>query len=172
MIETFTHSYLNILNITQELDNYFKNNQRPDVPFKVLNLKDTLSQLPNIKNWLYANDAFPARVIFTTIPPNSSTAIHTDTDLVDLAINFPLYNCKVAKTFFYKCDPKYYELATSLSGLPYYKMPSEHSSELCHYVLTQPVMLNLKVPHAVINNTNDYRHCLSFRFIKDPIHLI
>jgi hypothetical protein len=172
MLKTFTYSYLNILNITQELDTYFNNNQKPDIPFKILNLKDTLSQLPNIRNWLYSNRAFPATVAFTTIPPNSSTAIHTDAGPVDLAINFPLYNCAVAKTFFYKCDPAHYELAKSVSGLPYYSMPQNHSSEICYYILTQPVILNLKVPHAVINDTDDYRHCLTFRFIKDPVHLI
>lgn len=172
MLNTFTYKYLEISNIFQELNSYFKNNKRPDVPFKILNLKDTLLQLPNIKNWLYTNKAFPARVAFTTVPPKSSTAIHTDHGSVDLAINFPLYNCDTEKTFFYECDPVYYKLVQSISGLPYYEMPPEHSTESCHYVLTQPVMLNLKVPHAVINNTSDYRHCLTFRFVKDPVHLI
>lgn len=172
MDKEFTYRYLDIPNIKNELETFFKNTPIPETKFNILNLKTVLLSLPNITKWFISKSVIPSRVAYATVGPNASTDIHTDHGECALAINFPLYNNEIAKTYFYKCDEQYYEKVMGSSGYWYYRMPEEYSTEVDHYIMTQPVLLNLHYPHAVINTTDDYRYCLTFRFGKTPWHLI
>jgi hypothetical protein len=171
-MDTFTFKYLEIPNIKDELLLFFKNNPIPDIPFQVLDIRDTMEQLPLIKKWFLDNKVFVSKVAHATNPPRSETAIHTDHGNCALAVNFPLHNCTTAKTIFYQCEEKYFKQVTGKSGLDYFDIPKEHATYLDHYVMTKPVLINLHRPHTVVNDTDDYRHCLSFRFFRTPLHLL
>jgi hypothetical protein len=50
-------------------------------------------------------------------------------------------------------------------------VPTEKLKEIACFDLSTPVLLNIKVPHGAVNNTDRVRESLSFRFKTDPWHL-
>ena len=44
----------------------------------------------------------------------------------------------------------------------------ENPEEIGRYVLTAPVLLNIKLPHSVVNSGDSQRVGISFRFKTDP----
>ena len=158
--------------IEQELFSFFKNNPIPEIPFQMLDIISTMNQLPMVRTWFLTNKIFPSVVAYASVNAYSETAIHIDHGNCALAINLPLYNCSTAKTFFYQCDKKYFKKVRGRTNLDYFDVPKEHSTLVNHYVMTKPVLLNLHYPHNVVNDTDDNRYCLSFRFPRTPLHLL
>jgi hypothetical protein len=97
--------------------------------------------------------------------PNSIVPIHTDHNLHMYALNIPIYNTSKPTTWFFKskegCDPWY---ALQSHGDPFnYHFLGDVEFLEC-FPLVKPAIFNTQVPHAIINNTNDFRCVLSFRF--------
>jgi hypothetical protein len=61
---------------------------------------------------------------------------------------------------------------TKKTNLPFSRYVDETPVELSRFVLSSPTLINIKVPHQVVNDSNMDRICLSFRFDPDPWHLI
>jgi hypothetical protein len=98
--------------------------------------------------------------------PNSIVPIHTDHNVPHMyALNVPIYNTSKPTTWFFKskegCNPWY---ASQGHGDPFNFYFLDDVDMIDAYSLVKPAIFNTHVPHAIINNTDDFRCVLSFRF--------
>lgn len=101
-------------------------------------------------------------------------SIHTDyrADNLKLALNIPLKNCENSLTEIWESLgplPKYFVTAT---GIPYNHLNPTHCKKITEFKLTSPVIFNTKMPHSVVNFSNEPRLAISLRFKEDPWHLV
>jgi hypothetical protein len=62
---------------------------------------------------------------------------------------------------------------TKPNGVLYKKIIFKNTPrEISRYILDRPILLNTHVPHKIFHNNEKSRYAVSFRFAKDPWHLI
>jgi hypothetical protein len=173
MKKTFYYKQLNIDYNLEEIKNFFLNRTRYSQRFELLNTREALNELPSIEAWFIKQNLEAQTVAYIATAPAFKQVIHTDVGTPTLAINFPVANCENVATRFYKADLSHCVVNnTPETALPYATYPESSVIEVCSYVLRTPVLLNIKEPHSIVNLTTRTRYALSFRFKKDPYHLM
>lgn len=104
-------------------------------------------------------------VAIIVLPPLSKLDIHHDVSLGTYSFNIPILNCENTFTAFYKCNTGPTMTYTS-NNLPYFIYNEEDCVEVHRIEMNQPHLINIKVPHTAINDTDKGRMTLSIRF--DP----
>ena len=143
--------------------------------FNYLDVNMILEKNPTFKKWLKDNDCVlnKAAIIVTTTR-SSYGEPHIDSQENSLALNFPLSNCEYSYTMFY--DPSDIDTIvdeTKPNGVLYKKIIFKNTPrEISRYILDRPILLNTHVPHKIFHNNEKSRYAVSFRFAKDPWHLI
>ena len=91
-----------------------------------------------------------------------------------LSLNFGIQNYNETPVIFYEylSGPKQYIPLPDPSEGSYIFYAESMLKEIDRYVLNNPTLMNNTVPHAISNDTNEVRITISFRFIKDPWHLL
>ena len=118
------------------------------------------------------------RIAYVSTPPNSVNTVHMDQGPEVLALNFPLTDCSHSHTIFLKNNGKLKpffvnETIDAVAGKrKFMKFVTDDPIEIGRYTLNGPVILNVKMPHGVINEGPTLRAGISFRFKKDPWHLV
>jgi hypothetical protein len=146
----------------------------PCIPgrFSIIDTEKTLKALPTLVEWFNENDLKVRQVAYISIGANTTQVAHIDSGDPCLALNFPVINCEYVTTQFIEYIPEELTVQYSIgSNLPYYHYNSIDKKIIGSFSLIEPTLLNIKMPHRVVNNTNLERISLSFRFIKDPWHL-
>ena len=173
MTEPFYFKYIEVPYDKCEILNFFNSKPKYISRFEVLKPSEVTYMLPSISEWFNEQKIVPAMVAYIALSGNAKQRIHTDTQPPSLAINIPVHNCETAKTYFYQTASTetnlFHTKDTNVSANGYEGI---EMTEVCHYVLNSPVIINIKQPHSVNNDTPDTRYCLSFRFFQDPVHLI
>lgn len=139
-----------------------------------------MSFLPNLKQYFVENNVSDIeRIAFVATPPHSINTIHIDQGLETLALNFPVTDCSQSYTKFLANNGKLEtvkvrEVNDGVESFRIYKkFVTDNPIEVGRYSLTKPVMLNVKMPHGVYNDSGSgLRAGFSFRFKKDPWHLV
>jgi hypothetical protein len=175
MSDIFYFKHLDIEYKHTEIQNFFLN--RPiynTTRFEIIDLSQTLKELPSIANWFTAQRLKPKMVALISVGGNSKQKIHKDVGESILAINFPVENYKNIRTYFYKVNENALPILehSKDTNVPYSAYAEDSCLPICHYTVETPVLLNIKEPHSVFNHTNLVRYVLSFRFYNDPHHLI
>jgi hypothetical protein len=119
------------------------------------------------------------RVGLIVTHPNTTQATHVDMGTQSLALNLPvLVDGPIAYTQLFKDTGKLTEVISADEVRPgvieqrrYLQYDDPNPIELARYHLTGPTLLNIKLPHRVVNNSQSTRIALSFRFEVDPWHL-
>jgi hypothetical protein len=95
--------------------------------------------------------------------PYRSISIHTDMGRYDSSLNIPLSGYIGSRVNFYKSltDPIIGTL--KYSGIPFQKFEDETCELLDSFELNTPYIINVKVPHNVVNNTPNTRVALLIR---------
>lgn len=186
--KTFLYKHISIDNhdlIVQELQEFVmkkmpeieKTSEKLNGLFvRTSNVKECLIKSPNLKNWLELTN-LNIRVIAIIInyksPQVRSMDPHVDTQVNDLALNFPVQNCSDCWTSLYKLNTGTYVKNTLPNGVEYTGF-SDNSKfeEIDRFVLNSAVLFNVKVPHQVWNPTDNTRISVSLRFDRDPWELI
>lgn len=105
------------------------------------------------------------RVLPASVAPNYP---HTDvmpSPDQKVAINWPVFNCEDTYTCFYEEKPTANPQLVKLSnGLPYKKYSYDDVIETHRIKINKPVALRYDVLHAVVNETQQVRVTVSFRF--------
>ena len=160
--------------IKEEIAIFSKNRENHIVgQFSMLDVESTLSLLPTISKWLEANKLEVIHIAYISVNPTTIQQAHIDSGESTLAINFPVINCNNVTTEFFKLESNDLTIRHSKgTNLPYYHFDNNGKDAIASFSLTQPTLLNIKMPHSVVNNTELERISLSFRFKKDPWHLI
>ena len=98
---------------------------------------------------------------------------HIDSQDNSLALNFPIQNCENSYTEFYQI-PKDSLMIAKRNGEVLSKSIISNSFGECvtKYYLNSAVLINTHQPHKVVCLDHEQRICISFRFVKDPWHLI
>lgn len=160
------HDILNEFKRSIDFDRYSE-------PFSYANL-DFLDSCDSFRNWCNRNNlqVRKAAVIISNQKLNNSLP-HVDSQANCLALNFPIQNCDNSYTEFYKI-PENSLIITKQNGEVLSKSIVSNSFGECvaKYHLKNAVLINTHQPHKVVCLNPNHRICLSFRFTKDPWHLI
>jgi len=137
--------------------------------FNIIKPEETLSKLPTILTWLRKHNLTVDLTAFLQVAANARWNIHIDHGEYDVALNLPISGCMNASTRFYKFNEVAQttlnlSVGTAQSYLEYHD-PNPQIIDV--YYLTRPALLNIKMPHTVVNPTAVDRVCLSLRFRQD-----
>lgn len=134
-----------------------------------------ISACPKLKTFLDENNLiWDIARIFVTAPHNS-IAIHLDGDYIHpkfLALNLPIMNCNNSEMQWWLNAEFSHNITDNIqysTVIPIYKKNQDlpdYSLELLN-----PHLVQINIPHGVVNNNNVPRAILSIRFIPEPLHL-
>lgn len=105
------------------------------------------------------------------VPPGVSP-IHIDAGEYNIGFNFPVLNCQRTYTVLYKpndgvdIDSKLGKLKNHI-GL--YEFEDNEVTEITRFELDGPLLMNVKIPHQIINTNNGVRVSASLRFKNDSL---
>jgi hypothetical protein len=171
--DNFYFNYIDIPYDLNEVQTFYKNNPIPNGYFTIQDINVVLAALPSIKKWFEDNNCKPNKVAYISTLANVVQPPHKDNSDQVLAVNFPVDNCDEVKTVFYDdTNVKSVLLHTHATNIPYHHYLLGGREPTTHYILSKPVILNVKKIHSVVNTTNKNRISLSFRFEQDPWHLV
>lgn len=128
---------------------------------------------PNLAQWLRDyNLQLRVAAIIRTPSGNVNIVPHIDTQMNDLAINFPVVNCNDCWTGFYKLTGGEKITKVLPNKLTYVNFSQDAVfEETSRFTLAKATIFNTKQPHAVVNPTNNVRIAASLRFVRDPWEL-
>ncbi|WP_046006380.1 hypothetical protein [Pseudoalteromonas rubra] len=99
--------------------------------------------------------------------PESSMPIHVDTGELNWSLNIPILNCENSQVNFYTTSqrPRSFSLP---NGVTYLGFEDEAAMNLADTALCKDAMvINVKHPHNVINNSEKYRVMLLIRLNEE-----
>ncbi len=177
-LDNFYYQYIDIPYDPKDIERLLE--KYPLVPsrFEEMNLEELKQLMPTVFAWFDQNGLEPLQSFLINHRVDFKQDIHVDyTDMGGprLAINFPL-NYEAADS-----TTRMYDIAhgqeSVISHRPennvvYSKFTAEQVVKALEYKSTSPVILNITKPHSAWNNTKVLRGVITFRFKKDPIHLI
>ena len=148
--------------------------------FVHIDIATTMQQLPALREYFNSIGLGElSRIAIVTTHPNSVQDPHVDQGEETLGINFPLAGTSATYTQIFKNKGELRYVTShdeSKSGIKqqrrYLKYIDDNPEELGRYELNRPVMLNVKMPHSVVNLSKDERVGISFRFKADPWDLV
>ena len=171
--DNFYFNYIDISYDLNEVQAFYTNNPIPHGYFTIQDINIVLEALPSINKWFKDNNCKPNRVAYISTSANIVQPPHKDNTDQILAVNFPVYNCEEVKTVFYDdTNVRSILTYTQAHNIPYYYYELDGRVPIVEYILSKPVILNVKKIHSVVNNSNKDRVSLSFRFEEEPWHLI
>lgn len=148
--------------------------------FVHIDIDTTMKQLPTLTKFF--NDiglSELSRIAIITTHPNSIQDPHVDQGEETLGINFPLSGTSATYTQIFRNKGELKFVTShdeSKDGIKrqrrYLKYIDDSPEEIGRYELNRPVMLNVKMPHSVVNLSDDERVGISFRFKADPWKLV
>jgi hypothetical protein len=183
-----TYKYLDadLEKIQVELSSYINDFNMYQLGFTKLPVDEILNRSNTLTNWFKSLKCIPTSSYMINTPVGSSKEnAHVD-NWVDksicdkessnkyvLAINIPIKNTEGTYTAFYEyIDGPVQNMEFGRHDIIYRYYGKANLNEIDRYALSKPVILNTTVPHSVINNTDKDRFALTFRFEKDPWHLL
>jgi len=152
------------------LDLYSLNNQNY---FNHIDKVSFLNDCKTVKKYFEDNFIEIYNIAIIEIPPNSKSNLHIDTQINNLALNFPILNCDNSYTSLYKINrgvPKIVKMENGLTNLSFNNCDFTEIDRF--YLKNKAVLFNTKIPHRVFNLSDKPRIAVSFRFVKDPWVLI
>ena len=131
------------------------------------------SHCPLITQWFSTHNLTPKICALIQFPPGSDQGgAHTDSTQDRLALNFGIKNLLHTWTAFYILKSGEPVQKTHPLGRPWDHYAGADLEEIGRVNLVKPTLINVAVPHAVHNPTDDTRISVSFRFDQNPWHLI
>ena len=169
MSSDFLYKYLEIPNyqqISKEILEFDKlvNNKRG---FVILDKALGPNKVPTLYKWFGELNLTVKTICSIYLEPNSRQKGHIDQGPWDLAINIPASGCEFSSTKFFKNKGEIVVKYTNTTKVPYYEYVDDSPEEIDSYILSKPVLINIKMPHSVHNGIEP-RTCFSFRFEQDP----
>jgi hypothetical protein len=171
--DNFYFNYIDIPYDLNEVQTFYKNNPIPNGYFTIQDINVVLQALPSIKKWFEDNGCKPNKVAYISTSANVVQPPHKDNSDQILAVNFPVDNCNEVETVFYDdTNVRSVLLHTRATNVPYHHYLLGDRKPTTRYILSKPVILNVKKIHSVVNTTNKDRISLSFRFEQEPWHIV
>jgi len=152
------------------IENYRKKNQ---YNFNLIDRDSFLKDCDLVKKYFDNNECVISNIATIEIAAKSNGSLHTDNYRNTLALNFPVFNCEDSYTSLYKVIDGEPVLKVYPNGLTHTDFGSCCLTEVAKYCIRdKAILFNTQVPHQVYNNSDKPRLAVSFRFAKDPWHLL
>lgn len=90
------------------------------------------------------------------LQPFDKTPIHTDTGPITYSFNIPISGCENSKISWYQSNTAPRESWTA-QGKNYFVYDPLSCQEISQFDMKQPAIINVKIPHRVINLTNQHK---------------
>jgi hypothetical protein len=106
-----------------------------------------------------------------TVSPGPSP-IHIDAGSPTVAFNFPILNCQRTDTILYKLNDGVdvdSKLGKLKNHIGIYEFEQHEVTEITRFELDGPLLMNVKIPHQIINTNNAVRVSASLRFKNDSL---
>ena len=159
----FTYQYidnLDPLEVKKFQDAYLEASSNPSFHFQYVDIPYTYFMGMKIN-----------KCVLITVRPNDPLPIHID-QRKGLALNIPLLNCENTVTELWHCDQPY-KIGYTHNGLPYFYYPTNTiTTKIGEFILTKPVLFDVRVPHSSTNKGTGTRLAISLRFEEDPWQLV
>lgn len=175
---TFTHRTIaveNLDSILNELsicvENIRTKYETSTAPFHHVPVHEVLLQCLNFRSWCRSKGIMPSAAAVIRVWSSPVPKPHIDYTRSNLALNFGLRIPQGSYTAIYDSDIQGTNEITSL-GAGYISLPAEHCREVDRFDLKEPTVFNIQRPHSVVTPLNTERLSISFRFAKDPWHLV
>lgn len=153
------------------VDRYRSNNQ---FYFNHIDRDSFLKDCDLVKKYFDANNCEISVVATVEIPPRSQCNLHVDSQIISsLAMNFPVFDCENSYTSMCKIisgTPVSKKLSNGLTAVDFGECEASEISR--YYLKDKAVLFNTQIPHRVFNDSDKSRLAISFRFVKDPWHLL
>lgn len=174
----FYFQYINIPYDQSDIDNLLSKYPLTPSKFEAMDVNELKQLMPSIFSWFENNGLEIDSAFLINHKPGFKQDIHSDySDRFNpgLAINIPL-NPEAAQA-----TTRVYDIIDGqdsyLSHRPenqvvYSKFDPNQVKLITEYKSISPVILNISKPHSAWNNTDSLRGLITFRFKKDPTHLI
>lgn len=133
-----------------------------DTLFYIDNHYEIFSNIPNLKNALLKLGIFDyvTGYGFYIKQPYSTGGIHVDRSKFDYSLNIPLIGCSDSQVCFHRCDqePIFKDVVNQSNiKVGYYSLDHANCQLIDSFYFTNPCIINVKIPHSVINNKNSIR---------------
>lgn len=167
---------LNLEQIQREFEPLAKQFNQREIVFTPQKKEQFEQLVPSFVQWLKSVDLYDRwfATAFGLVPPQQSYPPHIDSTNADIrsqALNIPIANCQGTHTIWYRArilgliwgdlwshvDPSLGTAATC---------SDVDTEELCRVEVVRPMVINVTIPHAVENFTDQHRFLVSTRF--DP----
>lgn len=159
--------------ILAEIDNLRSKIVSEPGKFRIIDTESTLKALPLLNKWFKENNLDVKYIAYISTGANIQQEVHVDYGDSELALNFPVFNCENITTEFFEYKEQNLIIKYTMgTNLPYLCYDIDGVNIITSLNLTKPTILNIKMPHRVLNFTNLERISISFRFKKDPWHLV
>ena len=120
-----------------------------------IDLTTLYNEVPTIQNFVSTYDLTVSRASFTTLRELSSTEIYSQDNGFPARIEIPVLGCDYSQTVFYRAAKvKMFRLD---SGLNIWKYQDDSAEELERFTLTQPAVINSKIPQQIIVTRRNVR---------------
>lgn len=164
----------NFFNIVEQfkssIDRHKLNNQDH---FNHIDKNSFLEDCALVKEYFDTNNCIIHNIATIELPPKFHGSLHIDSQKNSLALNFPVINCDDSYTSLYKIDSGIPSVVKMENGLTRLSFDDCDAVELTRFYLKHhAVLFNTKIPHQVFNFSDKTRLAISFRFVRDPWHLI
>jgi hypothetical protein len=171
---TFKELYIDELQeILAEIANFQSNIVSLPGKFRIIDTESTLAALPILTNWFNKNSLVVKQIAYISCAANTTQEVHLDSGNNELALNFPVINCENVTTDFFEYKEQNLTLKYTIgTNLPYLFYDIDGMNIISSFSLVKPTILNIKMPHRVVNNTELERISISFRFMEDPWKLV
>ena len=144
-------------------------------PFKAEEVLKWVPEITSVLRVLDITDFYSVAIIRAL--PSSIAPNFPHTDIMPLpdqqvALNWPVYNCKDTYTTFYELKPDQKpEHNKLINNMPYERVTYDQVVETHRIKIDRPTLIRYDVLHAVVNKTNSVRITASLRFKTNPWHL-
>ena len=141
--------------------------------FRIIDTESTLAALPILNKWFEENSLDVKLIAYISCAANTTQEVHLDSGDCELALNFPVINCENVITDFFEYKEQNLTLKYTMgTNLPYLFYDITGMNIISSLNLVKPTILNIKMPHRVVNHTDLERISISFRFMEDPWKLV
>ena len=133
--------------------------------FNDISIPSMLTHTPMLVDFLQKSSLVPKQIAVVVVAPGAKSELHVDTIDPYVRILWPVKNCAGARTKFYDVPREYLKLEHNIMGSSniYYRITEQQEwPSLGECELTQPVIFDASVAHAVHPAPDATEHRISF----------
>jgi hypothetical protein len=143
--------------------------------YELTDVDDFLAHCPRSADWLQDRGLAIRHLALITLDPGHVSPLHRDRLLPDQdpwALNVNIQNCEHTWTEAYRVREDQARDLASTGGDHLRFYAADPALLIARWNLSKPRLFNTQIAHRVVNDTNELRVALSFRFWQNPLRAL